>query len=144
VTVQRDDPYPNFNFRVDLGDEAAAGFSEVHVGAARIELIEYRQGTDPRLTPRKLPGLVKYDNVVLKRGMTGNTALWEWFKTVRDGMALRRNVTITLLDESRNPVLTWRLADALPVKYEAGDLKAHGNEVAIETLELAHEGLDLE
>jgi phage tail-like protein len=140
----RDNPYSNFNFLVQIDGEDAGGFSEVHVGAARIELIEYREGSDKTSSTRKLPGRVAYDNVVLKRGLTGNTALWDWFKTVRDGTADRRTVRITLLDEAGRAVFSWTLARAMPVKYEAGDLKAHGNEVSIETLELAHEGLELE
>jgi phage tail-like protein len=140
----RDNPYPNFNFLVQIGGEDAGGFSEAHVGAARIELIEYREGSDTTSSTRKLPGRVAYDNVVLKRGLTGSTALWDWFKTVRDGTADRREVRITLLDEARRAVFSWTLHRALPVKYEAGDLRAHGNEVAIETLELAHEGLEIE
>lgn len=140
----RDNPYPDFNFLVQIGGDDAGGFSEVHVGAARIEVIEYREAGDKSSSARKLPGRVAYDNVVLKRGLTGSTALWDWFKTVRDGTADRRNVRITLLDEARRAVFSWTLDRAFPVKYEAGDLNAHGNDVAIETLELAHEGLELE
>jgi len=143
--VPRHDPYPGFNFLVELGDpENTAGFSEVHIGAAHIQLIEYREGADRVNSVRKLPGLTRYDNVVLKRGLTGTTALWAWFDQVRDGNAERRDVRITLLDEQRNAVARWLLRRALPVKYEAPALRATGNEVAIETLELAHERLEFE
>jgi phage tail-like protein len=144
VAVQRDNPYLNFNFLVDIGLGDNLGFSEVDLPSGEIELIEYREGDDRANTARKLPGLVKYPNVTLKRGFTGRTDLFEWWKAVRDGQVARRNVTITLLDEQRQPVARWLLRNALPVKIEAGSLNAVGNDVVIESLELAHEGLELE
>ena len=144
MAVQRKNPYANFNFLVDLGLEQELGFSEVELPAAEIETIEYRVGGEPTSGTRKLAGRVRYGNVVLRRGIDGNLELWEWFKTARDGQVERRNVTITLLDEARAPVLRWRLLNAFPVKVEVSDLNAQGNEVVIETLELTHEGLELE
>jgi phage tail-like protein len=144
VAVQRDNPYLNFNFLVDLGLGDEVGFSEVEVPSGEIEVIEYREGGDRVNSARKLPGLAKYPNVTLKRGITGRTDLFEWWKSVRDGQVQRRNVTITLLDEQRQAVLRWHLRDAWPVKLEGPTLNATGNEVAIETLELAHEGLEIE
>jgi phage tail-like protein len=144
VAVQRDNPYLNFNFVVDLGAGDELGFSEVEAPTGEIEVIEYREGADRVNTARKLPGLAKYPNVTLKRGITGRTDLFEWWKSVRDGQVMRRNVTITLLDEQRQPVFRWLLRNAWPVKLEGPALKATGNEVAIETLELAHEGLEIE
>jgi phage tail-like protein len=144
VAVQRDNPYLNFNFLVDIGVGDELGFSEVEGLSGEIEVIEYREGADRVNTARKLPGVTKYPNVTLKRGITGRTDLFEWWKAVRDGQAQRRNVTITLLDEQRQAVLRWHLRDAFPVKIEGPTLNASGNEVAIETLELAHEGLEIE
>ena len=144
MAVQRDNPYLNFNFLVDLGLGDEMGFSEVEVRSGEIEVIEYREGGDRVNSARKLPGLTKYPNVTLKRGITGRTDLFEWWKAVRDGQIQRRNVTITLLDEQRQAVLRWHLRDAFPVKIEGPSLNASGNEVAIETLELAHEGLEVE
>jgi phage tail-like protein len=144
VAVQRDNPYLNFNFLVDLGLGDEMGFSEVEVPSGEIDVIEYREGGDRVNAARKLPGLAKYPNVTLKRGITGRTDLFEWWKLVRDGQVQRRNVTITLLDEQRQAVLRWHLRDAFPVKIEGPSLNATGNEVAIETLELAHEGLEIE
>jgi phage tail-like protein len=143
VAVQRDNPYPNHNFAVDIGTGDTIGFSEVDLPAGEIEVIEYREGNEISRT-RKLPGLVKYPNVTMKRGITGNLELFDWWKAVRDGQLVRRNVTITLLDEQRQAVQTWRLRDAWPAKIEAGPLNAQGNDVAIETLELAHEGFEIE
>ncbi len=144
MAVQRDNPYLNFNFTVDIGVGDELGFSEVEGLAGEIEVIEYREGADRVNTARKLPGLAKYPNVMLKRGITGRTDLFEWWKSVRDGQVQRRNVTITLLDEQRQPVLRWLLRNAWPVKLEGPTLNATGNEVAIETLELAHEGLEID
>lgn len=143
MAVQRDNPYPNHNFAVDIGTGDTIGFSEVDLPAGEIEVIEYREGNESSRT-RKLPGLVKYPNVTMKRGITGNLELFDWWKAARDGQLIRRDVTITLLDEQRQEVQRWRLRDAWPAKIEAGPLNAQGNEVAIETLELAHEGFEIE
>ena len=144
MAVKRDNPYLNFNFIVDIGIGDELGFSEAEVPSGEIEVIEYREGADRVNTARKLPGLAKYPNVTLKRGITGSTDLFEWWKSVRDGQVVRRNVTITLLDEQRQAVYRWLLRSAWPVKIEGPTLNASGNEVAIETLELAHEGLEIE
>jgi len=142
--AKRDDPYLGFNFVVELGGEVAAGFSEVDIGAAHVELVEYREGADRLNAVRKLPGLARYDNVVLKRGIAGDTAIWDWFDGVRDGSRDARDVRIVLLDEQRRPVARWLLRDAIPVRWQGPTLHAAGNEVAIETLELAHERLEFE
>jgi phage tail-like protein len=143
VPVQRDNPYPNFNFVVDIGGDELA-FAEVEIPAGEIDVIEYREGADRTNASRKLPGRVRYGNVTLRRGVDGRLALWEWFKTVRDGQLVRRDVTITLLDEQRQPVQRWLLRDAWPTKYDPSDLNAKGNEVLIELLELAVEGIEID
>lgn len=143
MAVQRDNPYPNFNFVVDgLGAEIA--FAEVELPSAEIETIEYREGADRTNASRKLPGRVRYGNVVLRRGVAGDLALWQWFREVSQGQQVRRDVTVTLLDEARNAVQQWRFREAWPVKYDPSDLNAKGNEVLIETLELAVESIDVE
>ena len=95
-------------------------------------------------TARKLPGLVKYANVTLKRGLAGRIDLFDWWKSVRDGQVARRDVAITLLDEQRQPVQRWLLRNAWPTKLEYGPLNALGNDIVIETLVLAHEGFETE
>ena len=107
-------------------------------------MIEYREGADKVTSSRKLPGRVEYPNVTLTRGLTTSRDLWDWWLTVRDGTLQRRTVVIILLDDSGQPVLRWRLRDAWIAKIEASELDASKNEVAIETIELAHEGLDLD
>lgn len=144
MPVRRDNPYANFNFVVELGGEEAGGFSEVELPQGEIEVIEYREGSDNVSAARKLPGRVKYANVVLKRGIAGRMEIFEWWKSVRDGVLDRRNVTITLLDEARSPVQRWLLRNAWPAKLDYSRLEGLGNEVAIETLELAHEGFETE
>jgi phage tail-like protein len=144
VPVRRNDPYLNFNFRVQLGGDEVAGFSEVVLPEGRIDVVEYREGSDKTLGARKFPGLVHYSNVVLKRGITGNTDLYDWWDSVRDGSGLRRDVVISLHDEQQNAVQRWLLRDALPVRLAYGTLDGLGNEVAIETLELAYERFDVD
>lgn len=144
MAVQRDNPYPNHNFAVDIGLGDNTWFSEVELPAAELDVIEYREGGDKTSAARKLPGRVRYGNAVLRRGISGRLELWEWFKAVRDGQLQRRDVAITLHDEQHNPVQRWLLRDAWPAKYESSDLNAKGNEVVIETIELAVESIDVE
>ncbi len=144
MAVKRDNPYANYNFVVDLGQGDEAGFSEAELPEGAIEAIEYREGNDKVSSSRKLPGRVSYPNVVLKRGLAGGLELFDWWKSVRDGSPDRRNVTITLLDEQQTPVQRWRLRNAWPAKIQSISLNALGNDVVIETLELAHEGFEIE
>ena len=137
----RNDPFGAFNFLVDIPGVTKGSFSDVGGLAAEVAAIEYREGGDNQLTVRKLPGLAKYPNIVLKRGFTTDLSLWKWFKSVLDGQAQRAAVSITLLDDQRQPVAKWIAREAWPCKYEGPDLNAKGNEVAIETLEICHEGL---
>jgi phage tail-like protein len=140
----RRDPFKNYSFVVEIDGIASSAFKSVSGLAAEAEVIEYREGSDSLSSSRKLPGRVRYPNVRLSRGLTTSRDLWDWWQTVADGTVQRRNVEITLLDDSRTPVLRWLLRDAWIAKFEAPDLEAGGNEVAIETIELAHEGLELD
>jgi phage tail-like protein len=141
--VPRRDPFKNYSFVVEIDGIASSAFKSVSGLAAEAEVIEYREGSDPLSSSRKLPGRVRYPNVRLSRGLTTTRDLWDWWETVVNGTVDRRNVAIILLDDSRTEVLRWFLRDAWIAKFEAPDLDASGNEVAIETIELAHEGLDL-
>jgi phage tail-like protein len=141
-TGDRKDPYAAFNFILDL-DGITAVFSEVTGVNTETDLIEYRTG-ESDITVTKIPGLKKFGNISLKRGMTQDLALWEWRKTVLDGMTERKSGSITLLNEAREPVLRWNFREAWPTKWDAPGFNATGNEIAIETLEIACEGLDLE
>jgi phage tail-like protein len=140
----RIDPYKNFRFVVDIDGNRAGGFTRVSGLAAEAEMIEYRQGADGLTSTRKLPGRVEYSNVTLRRGLTADRFLWDWWKTIVTGSVQRRTVGIILLDDDGNEVLRWFLNEAWIAKIEVSDLDAEGNEVAIESIELAHEGLELE
>ena len=141
-------PMTSLHFQVSWGDaKNTSSFSEVSGLTMEAEVVEYRDGTDRSLTTRKTPGLKKYGNVSLKRGImpaeSGN-GLFEWYATIKAGTVARRPVTISLLNEEHEPVMTWKIKDAWPVKVEGPGLNATGNEIAIETLEFVHEGLDIE
>ena len=144
MPTQRDNPYANFNFVVEIDGIEVGAFSEVDLPEATIEAIEYRDGSDLSSGARKLPGRVSYANVVLRRGISGRTDLWEWFKSTRAGNLQRRDAAIVLLDEGRQPVQRWLLRDAWPARYAFSRLEGRGNEIVIETLELAYEGFELE
>jgi phage tail-like protein len=140
--AQRDDPYKAFTFLVEIDGIARAAFSEVSGLESETAVIEYRLGGELN-TVRKLAGLTKYSNIVLRRGVTKDDELWNWRQAVVDGNVERRNGSITLLDDARNEVVRWNFRNGWPCKWEGPALNAKSNEVAIETLEIAHEGLEL-
>jgi hypothetical protein len=117
-------PLPVFHFTVQWGG-TRIGFSEVSGLTQENQAIEYRDGSFPEYSSIKMPGLRKFSNVTLNQ-------------------VERRDVVISLLNESHEPVLTWKIHNAFPVKVEGPGLKASGNEVAIESIEIAHEGLELQ
>lgn len=150
MAEQREKPYLNFNYLVYLGEadpaSPLAAFLEVSLPDVSIDVIEYRAGNDKENTIRKLPGLAKYGNVTLKRGIMGTLDLYEWLNQVRQGSAeARRTVVVQLLNEDRSEVvLTWKFLNAFPVKYTGPTLNGKGTDVAIEELTLAVEGMQLE
>jgi len=137
-------PYRNINFRVDIPGLPELAFREVVLPETRIELVEYRVGTDSVARTRKLPGRAITGNVVLKRGIDHDLSIWAWFKSVRDGSLDRRDGSIVLLDSEGTEVRRWNLSHAWPVAYEPSALHALKTEVAIETLELSCEAIDIE
>jgi phage tail-like protein len=139
----RNDPYGGYNFVVEIEGVAQAGFAECSGFTSETAVIDYREGSDPSRV-RKLPGVTKYGNVVLKRGITRSRDLWLWRKAIVDGQIDRRSVSVILLDEARQEVMRANLFSAWPCKWTGPTLRATGNEVAIETLELTHEGLEIE
>jgi phage tail-like protein len=144
ATGQRNDPLRAFNFELVIDNLSTGAFSEVTGLTADGDAVDYREGTDLRSNVRKLPGLRKYTNITLKRGYTTNHELWDWYMNIVNGLADRRNVTIVLKNEQRQPVLRWHADEAWINKIEGPSLKASGNEVAIESLEIVHEGLTME
>ena len=142
ATADRADPYSAFNFRVEIDGITVAGFSECSGLTTETDHIEYRTGVED-IRARKIPGQYKVPNLVLKRGYTTAKELWEWRKKVINGQTDRRSGSIMLLDESRKPALEWKFTAGWPCKWEGPTLNAKNNEVAIETLEICHEGLEL-
>ena len=141
--MARDDPYKGFNFLVEIDGISVAAFCEVSGLVSETAVIEYRNGSDRISTVRKLPGLTKYANIVLKRGVTPDMKLWEWRKQVLDGKTERQTGSITLLDEARKPALEWAFREAWPRKLDGPTFNGKTNEVAIETLELAVESVQV-
>jgi phage tail-like protein len=135
------DPFASFNFKLEIGGITVAGFSECTGLTTEQNVIDYREGQEG-ITPRKLPGLTKFGNITLKRGITVDKTIFDWRKTVSDGLIERKNASIVLLDEARTEVVRWNVVEAWPSKYVAPDLKASANEIAIESIELTHEGLE--
>lgn len=134
-------PLPKFHFQVQWGG-VRIGFTEVTGLDMQIEAIEYREGSSPEYSKIKMPGMHKFSNITLKRGtVEGDSDFYVWVNTISMNTVERRDVVISLLNESHEPVMSWKAKNAFPIKLQASDLKSDGNEVAIETLELAHEGL---
>lgn len=137
-------PLPAYHFAVEWGG-ARTGFSEVSGLNIMVDVTELRDGSDPNKAARKMPGLHHFGNVVFKREIIkGDNDFFKWMSTINLNTVERRDVTITLLDESHQPVITWRIKNAFPVKLTGPVLVANANCVAMEELELAHEGISVE
>ncbi len=133
-------PHGKFRYTVELEGLELGGFSEVSGFDASIDVIEYREG-DKVQTPMKIPGLKKYGNITLKQGVADKDALYKWMATGFEKDVNRQTVTITLLDINGEPAASWQVINAWPTKYTAPDFNATSSEIAVETLELAHEGM---
>jgi phage tail-like protein len=139
--MARVDPFRGYNFAVEIEGLVAGGFSEVSGLELEVETQDYREGGVNQFV-HKRAGPVKYaSNIVLKRGMTDSKTLWNWYWDVTQGTIKRKNVSILLMDESGEEKVRWNFEQAYPVKWSGPGLKAAANEVAIESLELAHKGL---
>ena len=134
-------PLPVFHFNVEWGG-ARIGFSEVTGLTQENQAIEYRDGSFKEYSSIKMPGLRKFGNITLKRGVVkSDNDFFKWLATVKLNQVERRDLTISLLNEEHEPVMVWKIHNAFPVKVEGPQLKAMGNEVAIESMEIAHEGI---
>ena len=137
---QRVDPYGNFNFLVEIDGITRAAFHEVSGFDSTIDVIEHREGGE-NTTVRKLPGMTKHSNIVLKWGLADDTDLYNWHRDAVNGKVQRRNGSIVLLDRQGQERMRWNFVNAWPSKWDGPDFNAEGNDIAIETLELAHEGV---
>ncbi len=139
-----DYPLSKFHFQVDWGG-ARIGFTEVTGLDVENEIIEYREGVNREYSKQKIPGLKKFGNITMKRGVfASDNDYFNWFNTVTLNKIERRDVTVSLLNEQHEPVVVWKIKNAWPAKIASTDLKADGNEIAIESIELAHDGLTIQ
>lgn len=135
-------PLPKFHFSVDIGDQKNLAFQEVTGLESETQVIEYRSGNSKLFSTAKMPGIGKVGNVTLKKGLfVKDNKFCEWYLQISMNLIKRVPVVIKLLDQKGNPTMVWTLRNAWPTKVTGTDLKSDGNEVAIETLEIAHEGL---
>lgn len=137
-------PFPKSHFRVDCG-MSSIGFTEVSGLNMEVQVVEYRVGSSPDFSMQKIPGLRKFSNITLKRGLTSlDNEFWQWINTAALNNVERRNVTITMLDDQHAPVVVWNVLNAFPTKVDYGALDAKSNDVAIQQIDLAVEGFKVE
>jgi phage tail-like protein len=147
--VLRDDPYAGYNFEVvitgvsDDGTAVRGSFAEASGLEVTIDPIEYRNGSED-ITMRKVPGLKKFSNITLKRGVIGDLAFWNWVVEGMNGLVRRTEGSVILLDENRREVMRWNFKRGWPCKWTGPGLNAKNNEIAMETLEICHEGLEID
>lgn len=139
--MPRQDPYRNFNFLVEIDGITQAGFAECTGFGADNTPIEYREGGE-NTTVRKLPGVTKYPNITLKWGITDSRELYDWFRDITLGKVERKNGSIILNDLDGTEKVRWNFREGWPTKWDGPDFNAKGTDVAIETLEIAHEGIE--
>lgn len=140
--MSRVDPFRNFRFLVEIDGIVQGGFSECSGFGSNVEVIEYREGGDST-TVRKLPGKTSYSDIVLKWGVTVSRELYEWHLQVINGQISRRNGSVIILNDVGEEVVRWNFFNAWPSKYDPVDLNAKGNDVAIDTLTVSCERLEL-
>lgn len=140
ATGQRVDPYGSFNYLVEIEGISRAAFQDCSGLGSTIDIKEYNEGG--RTAPMKLPGLTKYSNIVLKRGVTDDQQLWAWHKESIDGNVVRKSGSIVLLDRGGQEKARWNFFDAWVAKWTGPDFKAEASDVAIETIEIAHERVE--
>lgn len=138
-------PMPKFRFEVDLGTELkGVAFQEVSGMDVENQVIEYRKSNSPEFSTEKMPGIKKYGNITMKRGVFVNdNSFWKWQQEIKMNTIKRRTVLIKLLDEGGAVTMQWQLDNAWPTKITSTDLKSDGNEVAVDTIEIAHEKLTI-
>jgi len=137
------DPYLVSNFRVEIDSITSATFSEILGLDVSIDIVDYRTGTSPQSTAEKLPGLARYQNITLKRGLTQNTDLWNWVKNILNGVSDKRNMSIVLQDAQHNDVVRWNVTNAWPCRWSGPALHSGSSDIAIESVEICHEGFVL-
>ena len=147
MTDQKQDdvwPLPKFYFSVQLGDGMDIKFQEVTGLQSETPVIDYRHGNSPVFYPIKMPGLGKVTVVTLRKGIFINDQkFWTWMSEINMNTISRRTVVVNLLDQAGAPKMAWTLHNAWPTKITSTDLKSDTNEVAVESVELACEGIEI-
>jgi phage tail-like protein len=134
------DPFPAFNFAIEIEALLVGGFTEVQGLESRVQTEDYREGGVNDFV-HKLPVAAEHTNLVLRRGLSAASGLWGWYADTANGVIRRRNGTIMLLDRRQIPIMWWNFRNALPVSWTGPALNAGDGEVAFESIELAHQGL---
>ncbi len=134
-------PQAKFRYKVEIDGLEAGGFSEATGFDASIDVIEYREGDMTAETPMKIAGLKKYGNITLKQGLTDSRVMYDWLAAGVNGEVQRKTLTLTLLNDTQAPAASWQIINAWPTKYTAPDFNATASEIAIESIEIAHEGM---
>ena len=142
--ADRMDPYAGYNFAVELDGITRAGFRECSGLDSSQNAGQYREGTDKNLAVRKIPGLNTYSDITLSRGITSDSKLWDWREKAMKGTVERHDISITLLDDTGAPKITWNLFACWPTKWAGPSLNATSDEVAIEQLTLAYERIEVD
>ena len=144
MAFDRKDPYQAFNFAVEIDGLTRAGFKSAAGLDSTSSSTKYREGTDASLASRQLPGLLSFSNITLTRGITDDHALWDWREQAAKGQVQRKTVSIVLRDDAGNDKIRWNLREAWPTKWSGPSFDATADAVGIETLELAHEGVEVQ
>jgi phage tail-like protein len=144
ATDSRNDPFRGFNFRVEIEGIPVAAFSEVSGLTADRDVVEYRVGTHPENSVTKLAGMSKFTNIMFKKGYVRDDTLWLWYQRIHNGAAERHSGSVVLMNEAHRDVMRWNFEQAWITKIEGPGLNASNNEVAVESMEMCHEGLTFE
>lgn len=144
MAFERKDPFGGYNFAVEMDGITRMGFKQASGLDSSSDATKYREGTDPTLGQRQLPGLLTFSNISLQRGITDDHALWDWRNSVATGSPIRRTISIILRDANGAEKIRWNVKNCWPLKWSGPSLDATTDAVAIETLELAHEGIEVQ
>jgi len=144
MAFERKDPFGGYNFAVELDGITRMGFKDCSGLDSSSDVSKYREGTDSTLAQRQIPGLLTFTHITLKRGVTDDRALWDWRDSIAKGTPIRRTISIILRNDQGEEKIRWNVKNCWPVKWSGPSLDAAANALAIETLELAHEGIEVQ
>lgn len=142
--MDRLDPYAGYNFRVEIDGLTRAGFKTCSGLELNQNAGTYREGTDPTLGMRKIPGMVSSSDISLGRGITKDRELWDWMQAARGGNVSRRNMSVVLMNDAGKEVVRWNFRNAWPIKWSGPSLDATSDEFAMESLDITHEGIEVD